>query len=248
MLFTTSTHGLHPNIIEKAKTVDLNKVGHLSGLKSPFLSDKQDAAIKKTLIASMIQKYIDKKTYPESAFTIRELTPEFDFKDGEDNTIVSNIWTQPAPTMVYRGKYPNYDEKSSAWNGFDKLYKDNPEKASYSVYRTSDKTYMKYKCICIFGIQIPKHPDLLHIEQILIWRTGTKLLDRFFISGYEGHVVMLQSPIIMGDLEDDTRFEIRYKFKTNSQHYGGMWRDCIKFLGYVVEFMGVNPLDIGQVD
>jgi hypothetical protein len=223
---------------EYSHGIDLDKIGHFSGLDSDMLEPDKKEKICKTLVSCFCFRNfipLSRKRFSDnmlSSVTIREIQPTLDFLDGNCNFIKSDFWKQtpnPFSRTMMTNKYK--------YGGID--YYDN-------IYKTNINTRMDMKCMCIYGVYIPE--DNKNTDEIQIWRHNKSLIDRMYLDGHKQRTqVYLHSPILMNcdqplsvvGPSSKYDYDIKFKFidKDNSKK-----QDHIKILGYVVEHLGVNSL------
>lgn len=196
------------DLYNESKKVDLGKIGHYSGVKHYF--EKEEHL--KFLVAGIMKK-LDLKI--EEAICVRPLIPKFDF-------------------ILHDGTHP----KDNTWNVMIKKnnYHDNSPIDQY-VYRTDEKqTRMESKCILLTGMYYNSAQN--EMDEVSIWRTGTKLIDRFVVehNHYEGTLSVFATPIILGTTKNNNNVGIAVNLIEKDTEYESF--EKLKIMGYVAEPIG----------
>jgi hypothetical protein len=135
MNFMGLANGIDYNmIVEYAKILELDKVGHFSGLDTEILDDKKKDEICRVILSAIILHHPIKGLH-ESVLSIRELVPSLDLTDSDSNP-ASNEWKQTH----------------------------SPKKSGSTVYRINNRSVISYKLMCIYAIKIPEDHNVDEIQ------------------------------------------------------------------------------------
>ena len=205
-----TTDGPLENIHSKALKIDLGKLGHLSGPKNQSVDPKY---IK--LITAGIMNKLNIST--EGAITVRPIMPKYDF-------------------MLYDDSFPN----DNTWNVIisPNNYQEGSPIDQY-VYRTDEKkTRMEYKCMILLGIEYS--PRFTNIDEVNVWRTGTRLIDRFVLEHNHDEDTFLEfaTPIIFGQSRNMNHLGIAATLVKDK-----IVNERLKIHGYVAEPLGIPASD-----
>ena len=216
----------------KKQTIDLGRVGHLSGLH-PSLTSLDLRTLHDTMSAfavaqAMLQGIGGGQT--ETAITVRQIVPSLDLTDGtnSDAVITSSQWRQPVNTAN------NY----TTTTGADTDY--------ISAYTTSKNGKNDQKVIIIYGLRAvgvgnTHHGTVVKSIQWQFWRKGTKLIDRWYIeqlnSASENFVAAVTPVMLKKDDSGEIRIMPDALTPADANKY-----DRLHVLGVVAESLGVNTM------
>lgn len=157
-------------------------------------------------IKMVVAGLMNKLNLPYTAIYTRPLMPKFDFIGYEDKLCSDNSWF-----VQFNRNYDTFGQ---------------------SIYKTDPKqSKMEYKCMVITGIEY--NPEVTPVDEITLWRTGTKLIDRYVFShiGYDTDIIF-KTPIIIGLGKFDEHFDVK---ATLIEHADIMKRSVLKLKGFVAE-------------
>src|SRR6478609_5065673 len=217
---------------QKKQTIDLGRVGHLSGLH-PSLTSLDLRTLHDTMSAfavaqAMLQGIGGGQT--ETAITVRQLVPNLDLSDGANNdqAIASSNWRQPISTSA------NY----TTITGDDSSYT--------PVYTTSKTSKNDQKVVIIYGLRAvgvgnTHHGTVVKSVQWQFWRKGTKLIDRWYVeqlnSAAENFVAAVTPVMFKKDDSGEIRIFPDALTPADANKY-----DRLQILGVVAESLGVNTM------
>lgn len=217
---------------QKKQTIDLGRVGHLSGLH-PSLTSLDLRTLHDTMSAfavaqAMLQGIGGGQT--ETAITVRQIVPSLDLTDGtnSDSVITSSQWRQPANTAN------NY----TTITGADTDY--------IAAYTTSKNAKNDQKVMIIYGLRAvgvgnTHSGTVVKSVQWQYWRKGTKLIDRWYIeqlnSAAENFVAAVTPVMFKKDDSGEIRIFPDALTPADANKY-----DRLQILGVVAESLGVNTM------
>ena len=214
----------------KKQTIDLGRVGHLSGLH-PALTSLDMRTLHDTMSAfavaqGMLQGIGGGQT--ESALTVRTLNPNLDLSDSQATpaAITSSQWRQP-----YTG---NYTTATGA------------DADIVTIYNTDRTSKNDQKVIIIYGLRAvgvgnTHSATVVKSVQWQFWRKGTKLIDRWYVeqlnSAAENFVAAV-TPIMF---KKDDLGEIKVVPDALTPVDANKF-DRLQVLGVVCEALGTNSM------
>ncbi len=218
---------------QKKQTIDLGRVGHLSGLH-PSLTSLDLRTLHDTMSAfavaqAMLQGIGGGQT--ETAITVRQLVPSLDLTEGvtgADAAITSSQWRQPVNTAT------NY----TTITGADTDY--------VSAYTTSKNAKNDQKVMILYGLRAvgvgnTHSGTVVKSVQWQYWRKGTKLIDRWYIeqlnSAAENFVAAVTPVMFKKDDSGEIRIFPDALTPADANKY-----DRLQILGVVAESLGVNTM------
>ena len=213
---------------QKKQTIDLGRVGHLSGLH-PALTSLDMRTLHDTMSAfavaqGMLQGIGGGQT--ESALTVRTLIPSLDLTDATDTAITSSQWRQPVSG--------NYTTATAA------------DADIATIYQTSRTSKNDQKVIIIYGLRAvgvgnTHSATCVKSVQWQFWRKGTKLIDRWYVeqlnSAAENFVAAV-TPIMF---KKDDLGEIKVVPDALTPVDANKF-DRLQILGVVTEALGTNSM------
>ncbi len=216
---------------QKKQTIDLGRVGHLSGLH-PSLTSLDLRTLHDTMSAfavaqAMLQGIGGGQT--ETAITVRQLVPNLDLTNGaDDSQIALSNWRQPVNTAN------NY----TTMTGDDATY--------IPVYTTSKNAKNDQKVIIIYGLRAvgvgnTHHGTVVKSVQWQFWRKGTKLIDRWYIEQLNSAAENFVAAVTPVMFKKDDSGEIRV-FPDGITQVDANKYDRLQVLGVVAESLGVNTM------
>lgn len=221
---------------QKKQTIDLGRVGHLSGLHQSLTSldlrTLHDTMAAFAVAQAMLQAIGGGQT--ETGITVRQIVPNLDFTAGDYSTpdypIASANWRQP--TLVSSNL--NYTTNT----GDDVSF--------ISAYTTSKNAKNDQKIIICYGLRAIgvgniHEGTVVKSVQWQFWRKGTKLIDRWYVemlnSAPENFVAAI-TPVMF---KKDDVGEIRI-FPDSTTPVDANKYDRLQVLGVVAESLGVNTM------
>lgn len=215
---------------QKKQTIDLGRVGHLSGLH-PSLTSLDLRTLHDTMSAFAVAQALLQGIgggQTENALSVRQIVPAFDFtyvSGGVDTAITKQVWRQPVTG--------NYANATAA------------EADMETIYTLSKTSKNDQKIVIIYGLRAvgvgnTHSGTVVRSIQWQFWRRGVKLIDRWYIeqlnSASENFVAAV-TPIMykkddLGEIKvlaDDTTADAN-KF------------DRLQVLGVVAEALGTNTM------
>jgi hypothetical protein len=221
---------------QKKQTIDLGRIGHLSGLHQSLTSldlrTLHDTMAAFAVAQAMLQGVGGGQT--ETGLTVRQLVPNLDLTAGDatlvDTPIVSANWRQPslqAVTLFYNSSV-----------GDDSFYD--------SVYTTSKNAKNDQKVIIIYGLRAVGVGNIhsgtvIKSNQWQFWRKGTKLIDRWYPemlnSAPENFVAAITPVMFKKDDVGEIRIYPASEIAADANKF-----DRIQVLGVVAESLGVNTM------
>lgn len=216
---------------QKKQTIDLGRVGHLSGLH-PSLTSLDLRTLHDTMSAfavaqAMLQGIGGGQT--ETAITVRQLVPNLDLTNGaDDSAITLSNWRQPVSTAA------NYTTQL----GDDATY--------VAVYTTSKQAKNDQKVIIIYGLRAvgvgnTHHGTVVKSVQWQFWRKGTKLIDRWYVEQLNSAAENFVAAVTPVMFKKDDSGEIRV-FPDGITQVDANKFDRLQVLGVVAESLGVNTM------
>jgi hypothetical protein len=223
---------------QKKQTIDLGRVGHLSGLH-PSLTSLDLRTLHDTMSAfavaqAMLQGIGGGQT--ETAITVRQIVPNLDLTAGDNGStvdlpIASAQWRQPslvATSLFY-----------AANTGADDANYD-------SVYTTSKNAKNDQKIIIMYGLRAVGVGNIhsgtvVKSVQWQFWRKGTKLIDRWYVEQLNSapeNFVAAVTPVMF---KKDDSGEVRV-FPDSATLVDANKFDRLQVLGVVAESLGVNTM------
>jgi hypothetical protein len=220
---------------QKKQTVDLGRVGHLSGLH-PSLTSLDLRTLHDTMSAfaiaqAMLQGIGGGQT--ETAMTVRTLIPSLDLCDGTGASaavITSSQWRQPT-TMAGTQNYATN-------TGADSDY--------ISCYVTDKLAKNDQKVIIIYGLRAvgvgnTHQGTVVKSIQWQFWRKGTKLIDRWYVEQLNSAAENFVAAVTPVMFKKDDIGEIRI-FPDQLTPVDANKFDRLQVLGVVAESLGVNTM------
>lgn len=221
---------------QKKQTIDLGRVGHLSGLHQSLTSldlrTLHDTMAAFAVAQAMLQAIGGGQT--ETGITVRQIVPNLDFTAGDYSTpdypILSSNWRQP--TLVST----NLNYTTNSGNDTDFI----------SAYTTSKNAKNDQKIIICYGLRAIgvgniHEGTVVKSVQWQFWRKGTKLIDRWYVemlnSAPENFVAAI-TPVMF---KKDDVGEIRI-FPDSVTPVDANKYDRLQVLGVVAESLGVNTM------
>lgn len=225
---------------QKKQTIDLGRVGHLSGLHQSLTSldlrTLHDTMAAFAVAQAMLQAIGGGQT--ETGLTVRQIVPNLDLTcgddlsatSGSDHIITSSNWRQPSLNAFTL----NYTSNT----GDDALYE--------SVYTTSKNAKNDQKVIIMYGLRAVGVGNIhsgtvIKSVQWQFWRKGTKLIDRWYPellnSAPENFVAAITPVMFKKDDVGEVRVFPASEIIVDANKY-----DRIQMLGVVAESLGVNTM------
>jgi hypothetical protein len=225
---------------QKKQTIDLGRVGHLSGLHQSLTSldlrTLHDTMAAFAVAQAMLQAIGGGQT--ETGLTVRQIVPNLDLTTGDDvsatsgtdHIIVSSNWRQPS-LQAFTTNY-------TANTGDDFLYE--------SVYTTSKNAKNDQKVIIMYGLRAVGVGNIhsgtvIKSVQWQFWRKGTKLIDRWYPellnSAPENFVAAITPVMFKKDDVGEVRVFPASEIIVDANKY-----DRLQLLGVVAESLGVNTM------
>jgi hypothetical protein len=215
-------------LYQKAKQVDMGKVGHVSGFKETAVPKHYREQVMKIAIAYAMSQGIG-GGQTETSLTVRNFLPKFDFGDEDDKLFKNNDWTFEYDRFA---SYPHRDMTNIE-----------PPYLKYKIIaQTSKFTRNDQKVYILFGFKYLDTNKALNAQEIQVWRRGTKLLDRFplpkFAEDRPRKLDIFETPCLF---KKDDLMQIRVDLK-EPPPLGEQIHDRIQFLGFVVESLGTMTM------
>lgn len=215
---------------QKKQTIDLGRVGHLSGLH-PSLTSLDLRTLHDTMSAFAVAQALLQGIgggQTENALSVRAIVPSFDFTDAvsaADTAITLVQWRQPAS-----GNYANATAIESAIE---------------PIYYLSKNSKNDQKIVIIYGLRAVgvgnQHSGtVVKSVQWQFWRKGVKLIDRWYIEQLNSapeNFVAAVTPIMF---KKDDLGEIKVLADTTTADANKV--DRLQVLGVVAEALGANSM------
>lgn len=184
-----------------------------------ILHNMSETCYRERQIKLVASTYMNKRKVPQDFIYVRKLMKKMDLVDGNNNKFEDN---SPHITIDrYGGNFP---------------------KEIYHI----NKEDIALKSMIITGISIYDNYRF-PIDEVQIWKTGRKLLDRHVLSGSYINEYRFISPILIGLTDDDHDLTIRVSLKkeVDSNQYlpinDNNTISCnLGLIGYVAEPIGLN--------
>jgi hypothetical protein len=221
----------------KKQTIDLGRVGHLSGLHQSLTSldlrTLHDTMAAFAVAQAMLQGVGGGQT--ETGLTVRQIVPNLDLTAGDvvgtpDANILSANWRQP--TLV--STVQNY--ATTTGNDTDNI----------SAYTTSKNAKNDQKVIIMYGLRAVGVGNIhsgtvTKSNQWQFWRKGTKLIDRWYIellnSAPENFVAAITPVMFKKDDVGQVLIFPSSEIAADANKF-----DRLQILGVVAESLGVNTM------
>jgi hypothetical protein len=221
---------------QKKQTIDLGRVGHLSGLHQSVTSldlrTLHDTMAAFAVAQAMLQAIGGGQT--ETGLTIRHIVPNLDLTAGDnavaDFPIVSANWRQP----TLQATVLNYATADGSDNSYD------------VCYTTSKNSKNDMKVLIFYGLRAVGTGNI-HMGTVIksvqwqFWRKGTKLIDRWYpemLNSAPENFVVAVTPVM---LKKDDLGAI-YIFPDSNTPVDSNKFDRIQVLGVVCEALGTNTM------
>lgn len=220
---------------QKKQTIDLGRVGHLSGLH-PSLTSLDLRTLHDTMSAFAVAQALLQGIgggQTENALSVRQVVPSFDFTNAAgtttDDAIVSNMWRQPTA----QASTANYTLATGI------------ESATESIYFLSKNSKNDQKIVILYGLRAVgvgnQHSGTVARSlQWQFWRKGVKLIDRWYIeqlnSASENFVAAV-TPIMF---KKDDLGEIKVVADMTTADANKF--DRLQVLGVCAEALGANSM------
>ena len=220
---------------QKKQTIDLGRVGHLSGLH-PSLTSLDLRTLHDTMSAFAVAQALLQGIgggQTENALSVRQIVPSFDFTNPlattADTAVDTNDWRQPALNSA-TDNYANATGK---------------EADTESIYFLSKNSKNDQKIVILYGLRAVgvgnQHSGTVTRSlQWQFWRKGVKLIDRWYIEQLNSapeNFVAAVTPIMF---KKDDLGEIKVVADTTTADANKF--DRLQVLGVVAEALGANSM------
>jgi hypothetical protein len=233
IIFSSASSEHQLKLDEKARSIDLNRLGHLSVIKPRYISSQLLGTFIKYAVSQCL---LDNITNVEASICVRDWLPNMDFLDNNGDRIDSFEWTQPASGLTV-GRTEGY--QTGGGTDFVDIYTTstncNNDRKVYFLYGFKNLKFagIPRKKDEIPGVQpAVGGPAEVWLQQLRVMFSTIKLAeiaDTSLLNEYG--TIFFQRPVMFMRAHD-------MRIIANIKENGIGKTDALKPLGFVVEAQG----------